>query len=236
MKYLDGFAFAFSAHSLSEIMDKMKSKMDEIEQNTGRKNLYYCLNTRKSYNLISYMFMKNAGIDYDRVKHRISFKETEEIEGKNAVILDDSTISGKSQEGSIDDLKWKLLRGEYDSADPILVLNENLYYATVAAGQSIKDKSVTFVEIPDMIDFERFFFCDKKDEIIEEIKERAEESNLNLDDIEILRETLAHNYGYSGTAIAFPYILPDNNSDLASEVLEPLLINSTPNSKKQLIN
>ncbi len=228
MKYLDGFAFAFSAHSLSEIMDKMKSKMDEIEQNTGRKNLYYCPNTEKSYNLISYMFMKNSGTDYERVKHRVSYKDTK---GKNTVIFDDSTISGKSQEGSINDLEWELYSGEYDSTNPILVLNENLYYATVAAGQSIKDKSVAFVEIPDMIDLYGFFCYNKKDKTIEEIKEIAKKSNLDLDDIKILMEILGCSYRDSKTAIAFPYILPDNNSDFASDILDPLLIDSTSDSK-----
>ncbi len=227
MKYLDGFAFAFSAHSLSEIMDKMKSKMDEIEQKTGRKNLYYCPNTEKSYNLISYMFMKNSGTDYERVKHRVSYKDTK---GKNTVIFDDSTISDKSQEGSIDNFYWELIQGEYDCLYPIVKLNKNLYYATVVAGQSIKDKSVAFVEIPDMIDIEGFFNFDKKDKTIEEIKEIAKKSNLDLNDIKILRETLGYSYRDSKTAIAFPYILPDNNSDFASDILDPLLIDTTSTS------
>ena len=123
-----------------------------------------------------------------------------------------------------------MIQGEYDCLYPIVKLNENLYYATVVAGQSIKDKSVAFVEIPDMIDFERFFNFDKKDKTIEEIKEIARKSNLNLDDIKILREILGHSYRDSKTAVAFPYIMPDNNSDFASDILDPLLIDTTSNS------
>ena len=61
---------------------------------------------------------------------------------------------------------------------------------------------------------------------------KPENKNLTFRNMQILNLVLETNHKGCGTAIAFPYILPDNNSDFASEILSPLLVKITYNSKK----
>lgn len=220
MKYLDNFAYVFSAHSMSEILNKMYQRLQELEAITGRKNMYVTPNTYKSFVIMTYMFMRNNQIGIENWQ---DYEDLYDYVGKrNFVILDDCSITGSSQDKAI-----KMVDDCHG-----LMFDKDIYYATIAVSQHLnriyENANIYYLEVPDMIDAlqgYKEYSQQKESEYSEILENNSKKWGLNYRDIYILLCNLARSYSGSKTCLAFPYMLPDNNADFSVEVLKPLCIN-----------
>lgn len=244
LKYLDEQTIVYSIDSLSAAL---KNLACDIQKNLAAKGYdkdeiaYIIPECLKSFSIITAMYAQINGVDPKNINslYRIPNKNLK----KAKVILDDVSASGATEGKAC--YEYKINYG---------TKNVPLIYApTVMCNRSENSKDRPYSSYPDS------FFCDKyvydlakSSELAEMIKvsynndiaEKHEDDLkkyaknykvLNSEDLKILNDVLYKGYVSNGLCVMFPYMIPDNASDLASLLLGDLLyINNDKTNKLRL--
>ena len=248
-KLLDEQSKVYSADSLAYELKLLYAKISSVLKTKGyeKNDILYCVpDASKSFGLINYMYKRVNEIDEDNIVGMGSYLNTSPNSAKAKVILDDISASGLTQERTSSLLRNKLLSFE-----------EPIYYANLitcdsAAQQThsplYKGETIYLTKTPDLgalfktrctlselagedIDIDdprnyvneyRKIFCEKRFKTI------------TPQDIKILENSLYLGYASSGLSCAFPYMLPDNNNDLASLIFQDILYRNVPEANKTL--
>ena len=234
MRYLDQSSLVFSFEGLARSLKALNEKIIKIAKRYGKKpdDIAYCIPyLYKSFTLISYMYAKINQIPLENIFFNLFGIENKEMyKDKLKVVLDDISASGDTQSETI-----RLIRETSDS------LNDSVFYSTVVATNRALKAGKEPIEKADENIYEHLVFdwskalnaakriakkgysAESIDDILKlRLSKKEQKLNPLISPFEILLlENLLKTtgYSYSGLSCAFPYMLPDNNSGIASSVL-----------------
>jgi len=243
LKYLDEMTIVYSTDSLCCSLKKLGRNIESMLRKDGydKKDIIYIIPlNNKSYSLISLMYAQINGIDPKNITS--SYNITDENILKPKVILDDLSASGASEESACFDIRIRYKVGK----SPII-------YAPLVLCNQAEDHSLrNSVTNPNGYIFDKYVFdmshTGKLATIIknsvgamgksfeEELSEFAQKNHkvLTPKDFKILNDLLFKGYGGNALSIIFPYMIPDNASDISSLLLGDLLFVENASTNKGL--
>ena len=244
LKYLDEMTRVYSIDSLAVALKKMGKNIESMLRIQGfsKENTSYIIPIRnKSYSVITSMYSKLNDIKTKNINS--TFNITEENQKKAKVILDDLSASGTSESKNCLDLRINYRMGKL----PVI-------YAPVVLCNHVED----YVTRPDAsypggYCFDKYIFDLSKatkltctllnndmkfnfNPVEDELKKHIENNYklLNLEDFKILTYILFHGYDANALCVAFPYMIPDNASDIAGLILRNILAVANDATNKTL--
>ena len=235
MKYLDEFCYVFSPDSFAFNLKQKGKKLKELEQNSKKENVYYIPIKDKSYGLMTYMFAKNNQIKSDNITTRYDTLQ----ENDNIVIIDDASISGNSI--SAVQMHFPLYLGNEKFKSVNVYFSPILDCSKLKKGKGIEYSNcycVPEINIKDLsdiagnMDFKQLYSLEGR-KYIKNIT-RNYLQIFSPEELMLLLGKTKFGYGMGTSVIAFPYMLPDNNSHIAGVLLSPLLFKQTTSSNKTL--
>jgi len=212
-KYLDEMS---CVNSFDTINQDLIAIYDNITEQNGDNVYYLIMEKRKSADLINHLYAHANHVSPDRF---VFFNDNDEyfknrIKDKvPAYVLDDISASGKTVEKYLRNTKQ--LRNFQNSPINFCVIN--------ASDSAMK----LYNEYPYKPG--RLFYIRHINDI-----ENYTGKMLNDNELETIKKTLYSGFWNTALSVAFPYIIPDNCSNLPAEIFDKLLIKSTPNSNKAL--
>ena len=224
-QYYDMMISTYSPESLSrELKTKfslIKTTVEKMGKNIDNDVVYACPTKGNSFDLITYQYIKANSINPSKV---ILFQgqgtPPVNLDGKVLVILDDIVGSGESMMSSKFDYQTFLTNQNCENTtviiSPVVSLKQgaNRINSEIASkGRQGIDK---FIPGMDILDFKGSF-------------------NLNNDPkISNLLQKILGGFGYKsgGGCVAFPYMLPDNNSAAGGLLLRWFLTNGSSGHEK----
>lgn len=229
-KYFNEMLVCYSAETLTNKLIEKYSDIEDFAKSQGKTmdDVYYIIpEDKKSFDLVTYQYMKVNNIDSSKVLHYNGntdySSELDEYDDKIFVILDDIVGSGDSMVSQ----KFSYRNFANDCLERGLDIN--LVFApliTLSDGANNIDYNIEEQERTDedivltnnIVDFGGFV------------------QNLSEKESAILRKLIG-NYGYStgGACTAVPYMVPDNSSEASGLLLRKALNNgSSPRANKSL--
>lgn len=243
LKYLDELTNVYSIDSLSLALKKMNRTIESILAREGYKKddiIYAVPESAKSYSLITLMYCQINDINPKNIRPIFDIREEDKYKAK--VILDDLSASGTSESKTTFyyRMNYKHDRNTFCYA-PVIMCSMAESPHERAYGTSIPDEYCFDKYINDMTSV---------NELSEILKEGIFSSNLsylqdsldmligkrykllNLEDIKILSDVLYSGYSSNALCVLFPYMIPDNSSDLASLLFSTLLYKDNSQTNK----
>lgn len=243
LKYLDEQANIYSQDSLSLALKKLNRTIESILAQKGYKKediIYLVPESSKSYSLITLMYSQINNIDPKNI--RPIFGIGEEDKNKAKIILDDLSASGTSE------YKTSFYyRVNYKDDG-----NTFMYAPVVLCSFAESSRERTSNSyIPDEYCFDKYIndmaTVNELSEILEDSIFSANKSYLedsitmlakqryrllDIEDIKILNEILYKGYSSNALCVVFPYMIPDNSSDIASLLFGTLLYRNNRTTNK----
>ena len=241
LKYLDEQTEVYSIDSISCALKKMNREIEATLKKEGydKQDIAYivpkCL---KSYSLITSMYSQINDIDLKNVNSMYFLNE--ENQKKAAVILDDISASGAS-EGNVC-YEYKV---NYPKNNPLV------YAPVIMCSYAESPENRLPNSFPDKYCFNRYMYDLTKPSrysdllntaFVEEAREEYGEDLekyvkngyklLNSEDCKILNEILFKGYVSNAVSVMFPYMIPDNASDIASLMFGELLYKENTSTNK----
>jgi hypothetical protein len=212
-KYLDETLTVYTPEKMSKDLKLMHEKIEDYSKKTGKKPVYYVPNSKdiKSLDYISYSYRKindmpaSSFIPSGRLNAFYKIHSDYDKDNSFVVILDDCALSGGSMRSEL----------AYDS--DILKLDSNI--PVVFANLKVSTEAMNNFENPSRHPVDIIYIDQINSEPI-----RSDAFSQVVGDPQ---------YKENAYSLVFPYMAPDNNSQLATNVA--LLHNSKYNSENFLI-
>ena len=232
LKYLDEMTRVYSIDSLAVALKNLHEKIKQTAErlNENENNLSYIIpDTQKSFSIISAMYALVNNLsqnDFNSI-YMISDKNKD----KTKVVLDDVSGSGTTERKAIcnyklnQDEKIKIIYAPVILCKKALTYRRSIYDYPNAHSYEIKMNDLS--EIKDLISESRESdgLNGKNVDYSKKTEETLNKSFkiLTKDDLETLFNKIDTGFDDLTLSVAFPYMIPDNCSDLASLILKNLL-------------
>lgn len=214
LKYFDTMTNVYSAENVANAVKQQYKNIEEIvkKQNKTMDDVVYIIpDKNKSYEAICYQYAKNNNVDTNKFIYADTSQKVKDIDNKIVVVLDDMTCTGASLLGQ--SFKYK----DFIKNNPDNKIIFSTIISTQGAIDGIKETNinenrndiVTACKITDYSDFEKVLT--EREKII------------------YYKKLKFYEEGMGGTAIAFPYMAPDNNTDNSSVFIDNFLSNTISN-------
>jgi len=233
-KYLDEMTRAYSIDSLAVALKNLHEKIKKTAETLGEdeSNLSYIVpDVNKSFSIISAMYALVNNLsqeDFDNV-----YTVSERNKAKTKVVLDDVSGSGTTEKKVIcnykfyQDEKIKIIYAPVILCKKALDCPRSIYDYPSAHSYEVAMHDLS--EIKDLLLSRDFPNPDGLDDTGIDYNQKLDETIkrnfkiLTKDDLKTLFDKLDTGYDDLSLSIAFPYMIPDNCSDLASLILKNLL-------------
>lgn len=249
-KYLDEQSIVYSIDSMCFELIKLHEKIKNKAKKEGiqeDKITLHVNETQNSHVLMTHMYAKANGIDFDNISCRPNIlyevEDAPENEKNVAVILDDISASGDTQSND-----WNALlrqRKYVKNPNPIyLATLINTLFALKSMSGNIDDECLisnhTVKDFGFSDPLEKIYDIKNNPKYAETFKKAYEiycQENFELispEDFAFLYESLIKGYKNNSLSCIFPYMIPDNCSDLSAVLFDNLLHKSNAQSNKPL--
>ena len=226
-QYYDRMISVYSSESIAKKLKLKHQTIMETVKKMGKSmdDVVYLLPTCdkdfaiKSFEGVCYQYGKINGIDSSKFIRCNGSEVPKNLQGKVCVLLDDFVGTGHS-----------LVDQQFHYLDFINKIQNSLDTKIIFSPiSSLKqgEKFVMGVMPSSRKGTDLFLPCDfiDYDKISKEIEKQYGKKGLNL--LDKVLDMESRGYGHCGSAVGLPYMLPDNNAEVAGVILHDILSNSS---------
>lgn len=240
LKYLDEQTRVYSIESISKALKQINQEIEKKLSIIGYSKddiVYIIPEEGKSFGLITAIYAQINDIKPSNINYIASISP--ENFSKAKVVLDDLSASGFTEGYVIEDIRKSFRNSKAPIIyAPLVLCNEALNGLKNQNSKPDFHKYDIFINDMGHV----FKLAEKRDNIDtlkgknklnNEIKQEADNFEaLSYEDFEILHNKLFKGFGKIGLSVVFPYVIPDNCSDLTSLLFEDLLFINNSNTNK----
>lgn len=225
LKYLDKTLSCYSYQSLAKKMKEAYSKIEQCVISRGKTmdDVYYFIpNQNKSHEVINYLYATENNINSDK----FIFNKTELAKADKSkiyVILDDCALSGSSMAEDVQIFNFVMNRKSSD-VDLMFCSVLTTKHAKESA-QKLASKSL-FTYIPMDV-------CKTYD--VSENNDAMLNDGFSEEEIAVLKKTVKTGFTDKFASIIFPYMIPDNSSELVGYLGSKFLIDDNYTANKAVL-
>lgn len=221
--YLNNELYCYSSTSLNRMLKEKYISLEKKVKELGKDMndvLYYIPQKKKSYDLITYQYLKANNISFKNIICESEIYKTENLKDKIIVILDDFSGTGQS-----------LTTSGFDYSKFLHEISDypySLIFSPISATQTAEENVEKEIRYRKRTNKD-FFLC-------EQIIPGSEITNKKiLNNFEYIdNAVLFDGFGYYNNAscVSFPYSFPDNNSGFGSLFARFFLSNKKSNGNQ----
>ena len=222
LKYLDKTLCCYSYQSLAKKCTEAYKKIEQYASLRGKTMddvYYYIPNPNKSYEVINYLYAVENGIDVNKFIFNRSIGGSRDRE-KIYVILDDCSLSGGSMMNAIN---------VFDNSAFNRSAGIDLVFCPILTTQKGKEKAkevaatrcLTYIPVDECKTY-------NKTESIEQLLK----DGFTTEEIDILFKKINTGYADEFASIVFPYMIPDNSSEIVAKLGSHFLADNNNSANK----